>query len=174
MLIAELNAEAGAKAAKELGCASVEANVTKREDWEKVLQKSIELYGGVDVVVNNAGTCYRNQVSTGSHRKGSSMLIFRQPSHEVSDDEFDTTLLVNFKSIYLSVAVIVPWMKQNNKRGNFIQIASTGAIRPKPNLTWYNGSKAAVCAATRSMALEYAADKIRFNSVCPQFASTGL
>lgn len=77
VLIAELNAEAGSQAAKELGCASVEANVTKREDWEKVLQKSIELYGGVDVVVNNAGTCYRNQVNAGSCRKGSPMLISR-------------------------------------------------------------------------------------------------
>ncbi|KAH8807138.1 3-oxoacyl-reductase [Xylogone sp. PMI_703] len=157
VLIAELNAQSGAQVAKELGCESIEANVAKREDWKKVLQKAIELYGGPDIIVNNAGTCYRNQ-----------------PSHEVTDDEFDTTALVNFKSIYLSVAEIIPWMKSNKKQSSFIQIASTGAIRPKPNLTWYNGTKAAVCAATRSLALEYAGDKIRFNSVCPQFANTGL
>jgi NAD(P)-dependent dehydrogenase (short-subunit alcohol dehydrogenase family) len=62
VLIAEMNDEAGQAVAKELGCAAIQANVTSREDWKKVLEKSIELYGGPDIVVNNAGTCYSNQV----------------------------------------------------------------------------------------------------------------
>jgi NAD(P)-dependent dehydrogenase (short-subunit alcohol dehydrogenase family) len=62
VLIAEMNAESGQAVAKELGCAAIKADVTSREDWKKVLEKSIELYGGPDIVVNNAGTCYSNQV----------------------------------------------------------------------------------------------------------------
>ncbi|KAF2099196.1 oxidoreductase [Rhizodiscina lignyota] len=157
VLIAEMHPESGVAVAKELGCESIQADVTKRDHWQKVLQKSIELYGGPDVVVNNAGTCYSSK-----------------PSHEVTDEEYDLTMLVNYKSIYLSVAEIVPWMKENKKGGSFINIASSGAIRPKPNLTWYCGSKAAVNAASRSLAQEYATNNIRFNSVCPQFADTGL
>ncbi|KIW88412.1 uncharacterized protein Z519_10981 [Cladophialophora bantiana CBS 173.52] len=157
VLIAEMNPESGQAVAKELGCAAVKADVTNRDDWKTVLQKCIELYGGPDIVVNNAGTCYSNQ-----------------PSDEVPDHEFDLVCAVNFKSIYLSVAVIVPWMKEHKSGGSFINIASTGATRPKPRLTWYNGTKAAVCCASRSLAQEYAPNNIRFNSICPQFASTGL
>jgi NAD(P)-dependent dehydrogenase (short-subunit alcohol dehydrogenase family) len=74
----------------------------------------------------------------------------------------------------MSVVVVVPYMQQQKKGGSFIQISSTAAIRPKPRLVWYNASKAAASNATKAMALEYAADNIRFNAVCPQFASTGL
>lgn len=157
VMIAEMHPDSGATVAKELGCASVQANVTKRDDWQKILKATVDAYGAVDVIVNNAGTCYRSQ-----------------PSHEVTDDEFDVTMLVNFKSIYLSIAEIVPFLKKQGKGGSIINISSTGAIRPKPNLTWYNGSKAAVSCATRSLAQEYAKDNIRVNSICPQFASTGL
>jgi NAD(P)-dependent dehydrogenase (short-subunit alcohol dehydrogenase family) len=64
VLIAELSAPAGETVAKELGCQSVQADVTKREDWERVLKTCVELYGGVDCVVNNAGGTYKNKVCT--------------------------------------------------------------------------------------------------------------
>jgi NADP-dependent 3-hydroxy acid dehydrogenase YdfG len=57
VLIAELSEESGAAVAKELGCESIQADVTKRGDWEKVLKKTVDTYGGVDIVVNNAGAC---------------------------------------------------------------------------------------------------------------------
>ena len=82
---------------------------------------------------------------------------------------------VNVKSIYLSASTIVPYMQKKGKGGSFVTIASTAGIRPRPGLTWYNASKAAVINATRTMAVEYAKENIRFNSICPVVAlGTGL
>ena len=56
-----------------------------------------------------------------------------------------------------------------------VTIASTAGLRPRPNFTWYNASKYAVVGATKSMAVEFAKDNVRFNSVCPVVSlETGL
>ena len=62
VVIADLSSENGERTAAELGCTFVQADVTKRSDWEAVLNKAVEEYGGIDVVVNNAGACYPNKV----------------------------------------------------------------------------------------------------------------
>ncbi|KAJ5808195.1 hypothetical protein N7474_009464 [Penicillium riverlandense] len=67
-----------------------------------------------------------------------------------------------------STCVIVPYFLKKGK-GKFITIGSTGGIRPRPCLVWYNASKAAAMLATKNMAVEYASRGIRFNSVCPGF-----
>lgn len=98
-----------------------------------------------------------------------------QPTENVTDADFDLVFNVNVKAIYLSTNVILPYMIEKGIKGSFISIASTAGIRPRPGLTWYNASKAAVIFATRTMAVEYGPKGIRFNSVCPVFASgTGL
>jgi NAD(P)-dependent dehydrogenase (short-subunit alcohol dehydrogenase family) len=62
VVIADLSLENAENAAKELGCAFVHADVTKRASWELALQKAVETYGGIDIVINNAGACYPNKV----------------------------------------------------------------------------------------------------------------
>jgi len=158
VVIADFSEEVGSKTAKELGCEFIKANVTKRADWEAVLKLVDEKFGKVDIVVNNAGTTYRNK-----------------PTNTVTDEDFDLVMNVNVKSIYYSANVIVPYMQQKKTGGVFIQIASTAGIRPRPGLVWYNASKAAVINASKTMAVEFAPDKIRFISVCPVVAfGTGL
>src|SRR6266851_538816 len=98
-----------------------------------------------------------------------------QSTNEVTDADFDLVMNVNVRSIYYSANVIVPFMQKQGSGGCFIQIASTAGIRPRPGLTWYNASKACVINASKTMAVEYAPNKIRFNSVCPVVAmGTGL
>lgn len=111
---------------------------------------------------------------------------------EVTDEDFDKVVNLNMKSIYLSAAVVVPYFQKEGKGGVIINIASTAGIRPRPGLTWYapsgvfqvmlyradrlyryNASKAAASNATKTMAVEYAKDKIRFNAVCPVVAFVG-
>lgn len=108
VLIADLSDEAGQAVAKELGCTFTVGDVTKREDWERLLKDAVEKFGRLDIVVNNAGTTYSNK-----------------PTEEVTEAEFDRVMNVNVKSIYLSTTVIVPYFTGNNIPGNFIQIAST-------------------------------------------------
>src|ERR1700761_2478310 len=79
VVIADLSPENGQKTAAELGCAFVRADVTKRLDWEGILSKAVEEYGGIDIVVNNAGACYPNKVKTcplHSVREGNQLIGF--------------------------------------------------------------------------------------------------
>lgn len=66
VVITDLSEETGSAVAKEIGATFVRADVTKREDWEKVLKQAIDSYGKVDTVVNNAGTTYPNKVGWSS------------------------------------------------------------------------------------------------------------
>lgn len=101
-------------------------NVTQAEDWKDVVATCVRNWGRLDIVVNNAGTTYRNK-----------------PTLEVTNEEFDKVFLVNVKSIYLSVLAVVPQM-QKNGGGSIINISSIGSVRPRPGLVWYNASKGAV------------------------------
>jgi len=158
VIIADFVEEVGQKTAGELKCEFVRADVTKKEDWEKLVKFADDKFGKLDVVINNAGTTYRNK-----------------PTNEVTDEDFDKVFNVNVKSIYYSANVIVPYMQKKGNGGSFVSIASTAGIRPRPGLTWYNASKAAVINATKTMAVEFAKDKIRFNNVCPVVGlGTGL
>ncbi|KKY33940.1 putative short-chain dehydrogenase reductase family [Diaporthe ampelina] len=160
VIVADLSAEAGQAVASELGSSATfqRADVTKREDWEQLLKAATEQFGGLDAVVNNAGTTYPNK-----------------PTEQVTDRDFDACFTVNVRSIYLSTSVLLPYFLDSGRPGNFISLASTAGVRPRPGLAWYNASKAAVINATKSMAVEYGPKQIRFNAVSPVFGSgTGL
>ena len=86
--------------AKELGCDFHFTNVTKRDDWKALLQKTLDLHGQLDIVINNAGGTYMNK-----------------PTMEVTDDEFDLVVNLNMRSVYLSAATIVPYMQKRGKGG---------------------------------------------------------
>lgn len=62
VIIADMAEEVGAKTASELGCEFVRADVTKKQDWEALVKFADDKFGRLDVVVNNAGTTYRNKV----------------------------------------------------------------------------------------------------------------
>lgn len=132
VIIADLSEESGLKVADELHCQFAMADVTKREHWEALLKRSLDTFGQLDIVVNNAGATYVNKAT-----------------EDVTDKDFDLVMNVNVKSIYLSTNVLLPYFMENKRPGSFIQIASTAGVRPRPRLTWYNASKAAVINATK-------------------------
>jgi 3-oxoacyl-[acyl-carrier protein] reductase len=134
----------------------VYGDVSQGADVEQLLAASLREYGALDIVVNNAGTTHRNQ-----------------PLLDVSEAEFDRVYRVNVKSIYWTAIHFVPYFRQRGG-GAFINIASTAGVRPRPGLTWYNGSKGAVIVTSKSMAAELGADKIRVNCVNPVIGATAL
>lgn len=150
VIIADLSEEAGQAAAQEFGCKFAKADVTKREDWERLLQTAVEAFGQLDIVVNNAGATYVNK-----------------PTEDVTEKDFDLVMNVNVKSIYMSTNAILPYFLEKKRPGCFIQMASTAGVRPRPRLTWYNASKAAVINATkvwvfRSLHSPYSLGRWRF------------
>ena len=131
-------------------------DVTSAGDITAAVEASRARHGRLDIVVNNAGWTHRNRA----------LLV-------VSEAEFDKVYAVNVKSIYLMTQAVVPVMRSQGG-GTIINIGSTAGIRPRPGLTWYNGSKGAVHLLSRSMAAELAPDKIRVNCVAPVIGETGL
>jgi 3-oxoacyl-[acyl-carrier protein] reductase len=130
--------------------------VSKDADVARMVQFAIAQYGGLDVVVNNAGTTHRNQ-----------------PMLDVSEEQFDRLYAVNVKSLFLTARHAVPHMRAK-RNGVFITIASTAGVRPRPGLTWYNGSKGAAIVTSRSMAAELAKDNIRVNVINPVAGETAM
>jgi 3-oxoacyl-[acyl-carrier protein] reductase len=149
VIVADIDMKSGARVADEVGGKFVKADVTKSEDWAKLVR---DAGPDLDIVVNNAGWTHRNK-----------------PYLEVSEAEFDRVYAVNVKSIYLSALHAVPVFRKRG-RGCFVNIASTAGLRPRPGLTVYNSSKGAVILMSKSMAAEFGPDRIRVNCVNPVFS----
>lgn len=135
---------------------AVAADVTSREDVEAMVGNAIARFGGIDILVNNAGFTHENK-----------------PLLDVSEADFDQLYAVNVKSIYLTTLAIVPEFERRGG-GVIINTASTAGVRPRPGLTWYNGSKGAVITLTKSMAAELAPKGIRVNAINPVIGETGM
>ncbi|KAK5075649.1 hypothetical protein LTR70_005394 [Exophiala xenobiotica] len=135
----------------------IKANVAEEESWKKALETSISRYGKApSIVVHNAGWSYANKSSL-----------------DVTPEEFTRLFDINVKSIYLASRILIPEMKKNGP-GSTVVISSENAIRPGALQTWYNATKAGVSSATKSMALEFARDQLRFNTICPTSGNTPL
>lgn len=137
--------------------AACQADVSVSADVKRMVDLAVERFGRLDVVVNNAGITHRNG-----------------PMLEVDEATFDRVFAVNVKSIYLSAVHAVPVFRRQGTGGAFVNVASTAGLRPRPGLTWYNGSKGAAIVVSKSMAVELAPDKIRVNAICPVIGETGL
>lgn len=157
VICADQNLEGATRLAREIGGTPVGGDVAEEAAVRAIVARAVEEFGGLDIVVNNAGTTHRNK-----------------PILEVTEDEFDRIYAVNVKSIFWMVREAVPVMQRQGRGGSIINIASTAGIRPRPGLTWYNSTKGAVNTATQAMAQEFAKDNIRVNAVCPVIGATGL
>jgi len=161
VMVADLNLESAervAAAIREAGgqARAHRADVSLGDDVAAMRDATLAAFGDVHCVVNNAGTTHRNK-----------------PILEVTEAEFDRVYAVNVKSIYWSALHFIPHFRKRGG-GNFVNVASTAGIRPRPGLVWYNGSKGAVIVASKAMAAELGPDNIRVNCVNPVIGATGL
>ncbi|TDR94747.1 glucose 1-dehydrogenase [Enterovirga rhinocerotis] len=154
----DINEAAVAKAAEPFGAAAIGlgCDVSKAGDVNRAAEAAIERFGGVDIVVNNAGTTHRNR-----------------PMLEVEEEEYDRIFAVNVKSVYLLTRAVLPHFR-SRRGGCILNIGSTAGIRPRPGLTWYNASKGAVNLLSKSMAVELAPDRVRVNCIAPVAGDTPL
>jgi 3-oxoacyl-[acyl-carrier protein] reductase len=158
VVIVDINGNAAQDAAKNIGQDTIgfAADVSKAADVNAAVQKTVDAFGKLDIVINNAGISHRNR-----------------PMLEVDEAEFDRVFAVNVKSIYLFAQAAVPQMREQGG-GVFINVGSTAGLRPRPGLTWYNGSKGAVHTITKSMAVELAPNRIRVCALAPVAGETPL
>lgn len=161
VVVADINEAGAQRVASAIGVAghsvlAVRTDVTQNSSMGELVETVQGAFGRLDIFVNNAGIAHKNS-----------------PMLTVDEATFDRVFAVNVKSLYLSALHVVPLFRQQGG-GVFLNIASTAGIRPRPGLTWYNGTKGAVITITKSMAVELAPDKIRVNAINPVAGETPL
>ena len=156
--IVDLNGAGAAAVADELGEAglALTCDVSSAGDVAGAVARTIDAFGSIGIVVNNAGWSHRNQ-----------------PALDVDYDTFRKVYAVNVDSIFHMTKAVVPHWRQTGG-GVMINVGSTAGIRPRPGLSWYNSSKGAVNIMTKTLAVELAPDRIRVCGLAPVMGATAL
>ncbi len=158
VLIADLNGDQASALADELGerAAALRTDVSKEEDIAAAVSEATDLFGGLDIMFNNAGF-------------GGAL----GPLVEASVDDFDLTFDVLVKSVFLGIKHATPAIAERGG-GSIINTASICAKRPGWGPHLYSAAKSAVLALTETASLELAESNIRCNAVCPGLIATPL
>jgi NAD(P)-dependent dehydrogenase (short-subunit alcohol dehydrogenase family) len=149
-----VEAEAAALRADGLEATAVAAHMGDPDAIRALVERTRELHGGVDIIVNNAAA---NPAFA--------------PLVETDDMAFDKIMAVNVKGPLELARRAHPLMAARGG-GSIINISSTGGLSPEPMLGLYCVSKAALISLTQVMAREWAGDRIRVNAICPGLIQT--
>jgi NAD(P)-dependent dehydrogenase (short-subunit alcohol dehydrogenase family) len=134
----------------------VGVDVTQREEVNACVQRVIENYGRIDVMVNNAGTA-----------------IGAGPYLEQTDLQWDVSLGVHIKGTHFFCQAVIPHMQARGK-GAIVNNASMLGLAAEPFTAAYTTSKFAVVGLTKAIAAEFGGDNIRCNCVCPGSVATQM
>ena len=156
VVVADINFENAKKVAMDTGGFAVEVDVSNSLSFKNMVDKTLEKFGKIEIMVNNAGI---------THLPNS--------MENISEAEFDKIFAVNSKSVFFSAKYLVPKMTSIGG-GNILNVASTAGISPRPNLSWYNATKGWMISATKAMAIELASKRIRVNALAPVAGETPL
>lgn len=157
VVMTDVQQEAGEQLAAELGphAVFVKHDVTNEADWAAVVAAAVEHFGGVDVLVNNAG-------------------ILAMPSIEDTTPElFDKIMAVNVRGAFLGIKAVLPLMKSKGA-GSIINISSAAGMSGQINALAYTSSKWALRGMTKSAALDLGLFGIRVNSIHPGTIATPM
>jgi NAD(P)-dependent dehydrogenase (short-subunit alcohol dehydrogenase family) len=131
---------------------SVAGDASRDDVARSAVEAARRTFGAVDILFNNAG------IDPLSARRVTL----------TTEEQWDRVMAVNVRSAFLFSRAVLPAMVERG-RGVIVNTASIAGLKPGPDETVYNVSKAALVQLTRSMALDYAADGIRVNCICPGF-----
>jgi NAD(P)-dependent dehydrogenase (short-subunit alcohol dehydrogenase family) len=131
------------------------ANVALGTDCERLVEKALSAFGGIDVLVNNAG------------------IIRRATILEIAEPDWDQVMAVNVKSIFLLARLVVPVMADSGG-GVIINMASGWGLVGGPRAAAYCASKGAVVLLTKAMAVDHGRQNIRVNCICPGDTDTSM
>lgn len=150
VVITDINLEAAEKLADEIGANAIalKLDVSKKDNWQEVVQKTEEKFGPVTILVNNAGVG-----------------IFK-PLEELTERDFRLTFEVDELGVFFGMQTVVPSMKKANG-GSIINISSVDGLVSAPTAIIYSASKHAVTGMTKGAAAELGQYGIRVNSVHP-------
>jgi NAD(P)-dependent dehydrogenase (short-subunit alcohol dehydrogenase family) len=160
VLIADIDAEATTMLVEGIRswgghAQGIVGDVTREADAARIANETVGNLGGIDVLINNAGMQTHGTVES------------------TTMEAWNATLALNLTSVYLMSHFVVPEMRRRGG-GAIVNIASIQGLACEPNVAAYAASKGGVIALTRTMAMDYANENIRVNSVCPGWVDTPL
>jgi NAD(P)-dependent dehydrogenase (short-subunit alcohol dehydrogenase family) len=143
--------------AREIGNSAlvVVGDVSKNLDIDRVVEQTVVHFGGVNVLVNNAGVLHVGSVE------------------QITEEQWDETFNVNVRGLWLLSRAVLPAMRKAGS-GSIINIASVLGINGARNRASYAPSKGAVVLLTKCMAIDHGHENIRVNAICPSFVKTEL
>ena len=161
VVVSDVLAEDGQRTVEEIteagGSATfVAADVAVAEQAAALIAAAVDRFGGLDVLVNNAG------VGGGQQRL-----------HEVDPEDFDRVIDVNLRGTFLCTKYALPHFLASGD-GRIVNIASTYGLIGAPKAPAYCASKGAIINLTRQLAVDYGPDGVRVNAICPGYIDTGL
>lgn len=135
--------------------AALWVDVSNATQVREGVARTVELFGGVDILINNAGIQKYGTVV------------------DISEEDWDEVMAINLKSVFLCSKCAIPEMCKRGG-GSIVNIASVQGLASQPSVSHYSASKGAVIAMTRTMAIDHAQEGIRVNSVCPGTIDTPM
>jgi NAD(P)-dependent dehydrogenase (short-subunit alcohol dehydrogenase family) len=134
---------------------AIAADVSKREEIERVLEQTLAAFGGINVLVNNAG------------------ILHPGTAEQITEAQWDETFNINVRGLWLFSRTVLPHLRQAGG-GSIINVASVLGINGTRNRAAYAASKGAVVLLTKCMAVDHGHENIRVNAICPSFVETDL
>lgn len=177
VIVADINAERGVKAAKEMSADGgdiefIQVDVTRKESQQALFDEVVERYGRVDTVLAAAG------VSSSGYVSGEVSEVAEEPEermfHNRALEDWEHVMAVNVTGVMLSNQIAIQHMLAKETKGSIVNIASIAGRRPLPGASDYCVSKAAVIMLTKAVATEYSALNIRINAIGPGFIETPM
>jgi NAD(P)-dependent dehydrogenase (short-subunit alcohol dehydrogenase family) len=137
---------------------ALQTDVTDEQSTREMADKTVQRFGGIDVLVNNAAFFSS---------------IVKKPFYEISGDEWDAVLRVNLKGPFLCSKAVYPQMKKQGK-GKIINISSGTFYKGLPRFLHYVTSKGGIVGFTRSLAREVGDAGICVNTIAPGYTETEI
>jgi NAD(P)-dependent dehydrogenase (short-subunit alcohol dehydrogenase family) len=161
VVVADLNAREGEETVRLIRDGGGEAmfvrtDVSKSADWQQLVNETLQQYRRIDVLFNNAGIGGALASAT-----------------DYTEEDFDKVIAINLRGVWLGMKTVLPQMGEQ-KRGVIVNNASILGLVGFANAIAYTAAKHAVLGMTKVAAMEYAAQGVRINAVCPGFIKTPM
>lgn len=132
----------------------VPCDVSSADEVQNLAQRVIDEYGRMDVLVNNAGVIVQGRI------------------HEISLNDWETLMATDLNGVFYCTHYFMPELLKT--KGNVVNISSVSGLGGDWGMSVYNAAKGAVTNFTRALAMDYGADGVRVNAICPGFTFTEL